>query len=306
MPCFHPLTAFRSSTSDSRGKYKISFNPLSPNVCSDLDLKLPCGRCVGCRLERSRQWALRCMHESTLHSDNCFITLTYAPEYLPEDGSLNVKHFQDFMKRFRKYFVHTKIRFYHCGEYGEKTRRPHYHAIIFGLDLPDRRLWKLNNGVPLFTSEILNKIWGKGFCVIGDVTFESAAYVARYIMKKINGDMADAHYTVVDPETGEVIRLKSEYTTMSRRPGIASRWFDKYKSDCFPHDFIVHRGMKMKPPSFYDRLYEIDDPDAFKLLKRRRQALAKKDVDNNSPSRLNVREEVVNSRINRLIRSVVD
>ena len=170
-----------------------------------------CGQCVGCRLERSRQWAIRCVHESQMHEQNCFITLTYSDEFLPENGSLQLKHFQDFMKRLR-FHVGGGIRFFHCGEYGEENGRPHHHAIIFNHDFADKKVWKTNNGVVLYRSKILEELWPYGFATVGCVSFESAAYVARYITKKVNGDMADSHYLGREPE----------YITMSRRPGVIS------------------------------------------------------------------------------------
>jgi hypothetical protein len=132
MPCYFPITAWRSKDGKNEaGKWPVVFKPTAGYL--DKELKLPCGRCIGCRLERSRQWAVRCVHEASLHEKNCFITLTYSPENLPKDGSLDVSHFQKFMKRFRKRFG-PGIRFFHCGEYGESLSRPHYHACIFGFD----------------------------------------------------------------------------------------------------------------------------------------------------------------------------
>ena len=159
---------------------------------------------------------MRCHHEASLYQDNCFITLTYSDEHLPSDKSLHVDHFQKFMKRLRKRFGEG-VRYYHCGEYGEKYMRPHYHACLFNFDFPDKKIWKENNGNRLYISESLSELWPFGFVTIGDVTFESAAYVARYIMKKVNGDLAESHYERVDWDTGEVYHLKPEYTTMSRR-----------------------------------------------------------------------------------------
>ena len=118
-----------------------------------------------------------------------------------------------------------------CGEYGEKFTRPHYHACLFGLDFPDKELIKEEEGILLFSSVILEKIWGKGICSVGEMTFETAAYCARYIAKKVTGDQAEDHYTTTNPLTGDIIRLQEEYNTMSRRPGIAKDWYDKYTSE---------------------------------------------------------------------------
>lgn len=232
------------------------------------------------------------------------MTLTFAPEHLPDDWSLDVRHFQLFMKRLRKEFG-SGIRFYHCGEYGEKYGRPHYHAILFGLDFPDRRLHeKTPQGHNLYTSRILDRLWPYGHALIGDVTFQSAAYVARYIFKKINGDLAEEHYTFTVPTTGEIVRRKPEYTTMSRRPGIAHEWFKKFKSDVFPRDEVIIRGKKFRPPRYYDRQYELTDPEDFEMLKLKRLEASKAHADDNTPERLAVKEKVFAAQLSQLTRNV--
>ena len=213
---------------------------------------------------------MRCLHEASLHDRNCFITLTFDDNNLPDDKSLDVRHFQLFMKKLRKKFGNG-IRYYHCGEYGEMFRRPHYHACLFGFDFKDKYFWKYSSSgdgksIPLYRSSDLERLWTFGYSSIGDVTFESAAYVARYIMKKINGDMAFDHY--IDKETGAM--LKPEYTTMSRRPGIAFNWFKKFSSDVYPHDFTYIRDRKVRPPKYYDRCYELVYPSDFKKIKQKR------------------------------------
>ena len=280
----------------------IVFNPTYGWV--DRPLTIPCGQCVGCRLERSRQWAVRCVHEASLHEDNCFITLTYNNESLPEDGSLNKKHFQDFMKRLRKKYKNKKIRYYHCGEYGDKNFRPHYHAIIFGLEFDDQKLFTVNNGEKLYTSEKLEKLWPFGFSTIGTVTFESAAYVARYVMKKVNGKNAKNHYERVDSNTGEIYSLVPEYNTMSRRPGIASGWFDKYKDDVYPSDNIHLREKTFRPPKFYDKMYEHLMPNEMEKIKMQRMKNMQKHAKDNTAERLAVKEQVKNAQLNKLIRSI--
>ena len=298
MPCYHPMQGYRSRAD---GK-TIVFNPTHGWV--DRPLTIPCGQCVGCRLERSRQWAVRCVHEASLHEDNCFITLTYNNESLPEDGSLNKKHFQDFMKRLRKKYKNKKIRYYHCGEYGDKNFRPHYHAIIFGLEFDDQKLFTVNNGEKLYTSEKLEKLWPFGFSTIGTVTFESAAYVARYVMKKVNGKNAKNHYERIDSNTGEIYNLVPEYNTMSRRPGIASGWFDKYKDDVYPSDNIHLRDKTFRPPKFYDKMYEHLMPNEMEKIKKQRMINMQKHETDNTADRLAVKEQVKNAQLNKLIRSI--
>ena len=195
MPCYHPLTAYRSAQGD------VVFCERGDIVAT---LQLPCGRCIGCRLERSRQWAVRILHETKSHRENCFLTLTYDEEHCPRNLSLDYSEFQRFMKRLRKKFRGKRIRFYMCGEYGEQFARPHFHACIFGLDFEDKVLFSSSGGNKLWTSATLDALWPFGFSSIGEVTFESAAYVARYCLKKVNGDLAKDHYSMVDLETGEV------------------------------------------------------------------------------------------------------
>lgn len=307
MTCFSPLQAYRSSKLTKLGKRGIVFSEV--DALNSEVLSLPCGQCIGCRLERSRQWAIRCMHEASLHRDNCFITLTFSSDFLPHDRSLRKFHFQRFMKRLRKRFGNG-IRYYYCGEYGEKFGRPHYHACLFGFDFADKYLWKLSNGIPLFRSNSLEELWPYGYSSIGSVTFESAAYVARYIMKKVNGPSAISHYEYVDSNSGEVFNRVPEFTDMSRgrkksgTGGIGKGWFDKYSSDVYPHDFVVLRGKKVRPPKYYDRLYEVDFPDSFDDIKHRRVVEASRFSADQTDARLADREFIQRSKLNLLVRSL--
>lgn len=238
-----------------------------------------------------------------MHDENSFITLTYDNEHLPEDHSLDKKHHQDFMKRLRKFHSHKKIRFFHCGEYGEQFKRPHYHTLLFGLDFADRQLLKIQNGNRIYTSDTLRQIWGKGHVSIGDVTFQSAGYVARYITKKITGDQARDHYEWVDHDTGEIHQLAPEYTMGSRKPGIGQSWFEKYKSDLYPGDHVVMEGKKYKIPRYYDKLLEREDPEFLAELKeKRRKAANNASPENTSPRRLKAREEFKQRQAKRLAR----
>jgi hypothetical protein len=305
MPCFHPMEAWRSKDVNPSGKRGLVFSPVNA-LQPDQPIKIPCGQCVGCRLERSRQWAVRCMHEASLHENNCFITLTFSSESLASRENpytLDVRDYQLFMKRLRKRFG-DGIRFFHCGEYGETYGRPHYHACIFGFDFPDKQLFRIVNGHRLYTSKALAELWPFGFSTIGDVTFESAAYVARYIMKKITGDNAELHYLKIDDETGECWDRKPEYTTMSRRPGIGRDWYDKYRDDVYPHDFVVVNGKKTRPPKYYDKLEAVERPYDFEEVLYKRELDALKHLDNNTPERLETRETVLLTKLKKLPRDV--
>jgi len=302
MACYHPITGYRSRVVNASGRRSIVFNPSAGYV--DMPVTVPCGQCIGCRLERSRQWAIRCMHEASLHEDNCFITLTYNDAHLPAHNSLVVSDFQKFMKRLRKRFGHKTIRYYHCGEYGERHGRPHYHACLFGFDFPDKELFKTENGNRLYTSVIANELWPMGFVILGAVTFDSAAYVARYIMKKVTGKNAAEHYLSVDADTGEIFERKPEYVTMSRRPGIGKGWYDKYKTDIFPTDEVIVRGKKMRVPRYYSNQYEIENPDEYKKIYLNRLTKAKALCKDATYDRLQVRETCQKARMMLLIRKL--
>lgn len=293
MPCFSPLKGYVSKDLTVNGKRKTVFDS---RQAGDFGSRtLPCGQCIGCKLERSRQWAIRISHEASLYSSNCFITLTYAPEHLPLDGSLDVRHFQLFMKRLRKRYG-PNIRFFHCGEYGERLGRPHYHACLLNFDFPDKVLYRQNSrGDHLYRSPSLEQLWPYGLCEIGSVTFESAAYVARYITKKISGPLASAHYNGRAPE----------YVTMSRQPGIGAPWLARFKTDVFPHDYVVVRGKKVPLPRFYNKLFEAEYPQLYDKTIAKRcakrfgpECFSREILHEQSDERLRVKETVQLSTIN--------
>lgn len=286
MACFKPIQGRRG------GDGVVRFDEAA--VPGFDQVVVTCGRCVGCRVERSRQWAVRMMHEAQMHEQNCFLTLTYSDSNLPEDGSLKVKHWQDFAKRLRKRLDKDGLggfRFFHCGEYGEDdeaTKRPHYHACIFGQDFRgDRKFYKRVRGNALWTSKLVEDEWGMGFAPFGNLSFESAAYVARYCLKKVTGEKAVEHYGGRSPE----------YSTMSRRPGLGAAWMERYGGEVYPDDFVVSRGMKARPPKYYDLFLEKRDPEMLEEMKERR---AEKAVDfefDNQPFRLKAREAVLRAKM---------
>ena len=216
--------------------------------------------------------------------------------------TVHVRDFQLFMKRLRNKFG-SNIRFYHCGEYGEHSARPHYHACLFNFDFPDKKLWRINNNNDrLYISETLNELWPYGYAVLGDVTFQSAAYVARYCTKKITGDKAKEHYEVVD-EDGVIYDRNPEYATMSRRPGIGATWFKKYGNDVYPKDFVTVNGKRVKPPKYYDNQLQKYKPFMYDEVKENRE----RRIDKNDPEyledRLRTKEEIQRRRMNRLVRN---
>lgn len=233
------------------------------------------------------------MHEASLSDSNCFITLTYSDENLSPGGSLDKRAFILFMKRLREAYRGTRIRFYHCGEYGASTARPHHHCLLFGFDFPDKEPWSVRKGMPVWRSLSLEKLWTLGNSEIGSVTFESAAYVARYMLKKADA-MADDPYRLIDEDTGVLEPVIPEYTTMSRNKGIGHPWLEKYMTDVYPSDGVVMRGRLMKPPRYYDLQFEIlDGPQSLEVARSRRRKARAAD---RTPERLAVREQVARAR----------
>lgn len=307
MTCYSPLKGWKSKTVGKNGKRQIVFRPSDGYI--DLPIEVPCGKCLGCRLEYSRQWAIRCVHETMMHEQNCYLTLTYNDENLPGSyekvkvengkkkivvyppGSLVVEDVQKFLKRFRKHY--GEIRFFCCGEYGSQNNRPHYHLLVFGFDFPDRELYSRNNGYPLFTSEKLAKLWEFGFSTIGDATWRSAAYIARYIIKKKYGLMAEDHYN----------GLKPEFTTMSRNPGLGTSFLDKYFENIYSTDSVVIDGKEFKPPHFYDMLLQEKDPKLWAKVRKKREEYLEKHSEDMTAKRLLVRERVKSLKVKRLKRS---
>lgn len=320
MACYHPLRAFNTGllTDSFKPKYKICGSDVdrihapysymrnglqrsNKQVWQDKWITewipIPCGQCIGCRIDYSRMWADRCILEAKGYEHNAFITLTYDPEHLPkptpvvdtqtgevlEWSSLMPEHLQKFMKdlrRFYKYhYNHDGIRFYACGEYGDEGGRPHYHLLVFNLPVPDKVYWFTNNDHEnIYVSDSISQIWGKGIVTIGEVTWNSAAYVARYVVKKQKGDTKGL---VELPGKILVKGILPEYTVMSRKPGIAYKYYDENKHQFYENDEIVisvrGKARTIKPPRYFDKLYDIDCEDPFLMqdIKRKRAESAR-------------------------------
>lgn len=308
MPCYKPLLAYYSKKINDSGKRPLVFN--TKDAMDDGEIELPCGRCIGCRLEKSRQWAVRCVHENSMHEESAFLTLTYDDDHLPKNDGLVKKDWQDFLKRYRMHLDYKrpghKIRFYMCGEYGDQLGRPHYHALIFGHDFSDKEnIEQSQSGDEQFTSKKLDKLWGKGRATIGTVTFESAAYIARYIVKKQSGEQAEKHYQKLDRDTGEICDVIPEFTLMSRRPGIGVSWLNKFKTD-LRKGYITVNGIKMRPPKAYDEIlkklhWKDFDYDGYKFIQTES---IKIDHENSTRERLDVREKVQQRKLNKLKREI--
>jgi len=266
-------------------------------------MQVPCGQCIGCRVDKSQDWAARCVHESQSYDENCFITLTYDDENIPQFHELRPEHWQKFMKKLRRSLSPKKLRFFHCGEYGEQTQRPHYHALLFGWEPKDKVHFKTENGTTLYTSAFLEEKWGNGFVTVGNLTKESAAYVARYTLKKLTGERYFSLQSM-DFSTGEINELKNVYATMSRRPGIGHDWIKEFTTDVYPDDFIIIEGKQMKTPRFYDKFLERTHQQHYEEIKSERKKRSKLYAADNTPDRLNVREEIAHAKINKLERTL--
>jgi hypothetical protein len=181
-------------------------------------------------INRSREWANRCVDEAKLWSRNVFVTLTYDDDHLPADGKVNREHIRQFIHnlRRRKEFRGTTIRFFGCGEYGSQNLRPHYHLILFNCDFPDKYIWKKNRrSQALYRSHICESLWAKGFCSIGEVNFTTAQYTARYCLKKRSSPMDYEKYKPI--------------LFCSVRPAIGSKFFEEHQEEIVQHGFIVYK-----------------------------------------------------------------
>lgn len=327
MPCYYPIHGFKTQS----GKFTTV-----PSRFTVEPMTVPCQGCVGCRMKRAGEWAIRGSHEKSLYTDNCFITLTFdklrlpyrPPTMPPADISLYYPDFQGFMWRLRNKYG-ADIRMIVSGEYGDDNLRPHFHAILFNFDFPDKYKWYMSRqGHQVYRSDSLEELWPFGFSEIGSVTHQSIGYVARYILKKVNGGMASKHYEWIDPATGLKYARTPEFAHYSLKPGIGYGWFMKYWQDVYPHDYVVFNGRKYRPPRYYDKLYQrltgeavsrpvfFDDPDGihgfeevlvsedFDALKKTRIESLQKHLDDNTPSRLQVKHTLSIARLSRLKRKI--
>lgn len=320
MTCYHPLTALYPAIPDDDGKRRLIFSGFpkyddSPILRDLLDheivkgyrIKLPCGRCIGCRLDYSRMWSIRSMHEARMHNDNCFVTLTFNNEHLPDDRSVHKSYIQSWLKRFR-YKFGENIRYLLCGEYGSKRFRPHYHILFFGFRPDDLYVWNVRRGQIYYRSPILESVWHEphrddcnGFIVVGDVNFESSAYVSRYITKKVFGADVPKAYQGREPE----------FQLVSRMPGLGYDFLNKYYSDIFNVGYVLMengKGDKFKAPIpryYVDKMKEINE-DVYNRYKLDRLDYLYNNllVDNLDlkAERLHAREELKNMKLDKLVR----
>lgn len=327
MPCYHPIAAYRDHPGGRVALYAREQNHLYATRTGQ-HFTVPCGKCSGCRRQTALTWATRCMHEAAQHTHNAYITLTYNDKHAPSDYTLRHRDFQLFLKRLRNALckiadpaitalqarmldgtsyhasdigltnTRATMRYYMAGEYGEKYGRPHFHALLFGMDFADKQYHgRTNAGEKIYKSATLDRLWGKGYASIGNVTFASAAYIARYVMKKRTGDGNKKNYEIIDPETGEIYFRPKEYNQMSRRPAVGKTWFEQYHADYIHDDKIrLSDGRQLKPPRYYDKQLKKLDREIYEHTKIARQLEQIAHSEESTPERLAVREQVANAK----------
>lgn len=252
---------------------------------------VPCGQCLGCRLDWAADWALRCEKEAKCWPANSFVTLTYSDEELPIGSStrstVSKREFQLFMKRLRKEFG-DGVRFFASGEYGDSNDRAHYHALLFNCSFPDRVLWRKGRGHPLYRSATLERLWPYGFSTIGDVNYQTSNYVARYVVKKLRGSLAQQQYADREPP----------FVLMSRNPGIGASWFAKFGTDVYPGGTVVYgEGKRRRAPRYFDKLHSREKPIEVAMAKGQRKIAAAAARMRSPPSTLTARETNLKARL---------
>ncbi len=233
MSCLHPVCGFwLVDNSSGLATFKFTRIPYEHrqnyDILSDAQkvIPIPCGKCIGCRLDYSRKWADRMMLELDHSKVALFLTLTVDDKHLhfADTGVATTRIASDvppFLKRLRARFPEKEIRFYAVSEYGSHTHRPHYHCILYGLslsDLPDAKFYRYTqNQQPLYVSPLINRLWRRGTVFIGAVSWQSCAYVARYSTKKL-ANKKDCNALHIEPER----------SLMSRRPGIGGYYLQEH------------------------------------------------------------------------------
>lgn len=250
-------------------------------------------------MANARDWSIRAMHEAEGFENNAFVTLTFNDQNLPETGSVSRLDIKTFMKALR-YQLGPGIRFMACGEYGPELGRPHYHLCLFNCAFPDLYEWDKNRvGQLWYRSPLLEKVWDKGFSTVGALTRETAGYTARYVLKKVTGDKAGAHYGKhVDAETGELSHLQPEFIQVSNRPGLGQGWIEKNYKSVYARDSIIVAGKQKPVPRYYDKWLLNHDPELYEEVKLRRYTQSlERDREDTTDRRLRDIEAVRYDRI---------
>ncbi len=280
MPCYHPVEVSISRKSN-----------VSIRRIKDMQV-VPCGNCLGCRMEQARQWTVRILHEKQMHPASWFVTLTYDDERIPQNGSLDSTHFSGFIKALRRHEAAKTVSYYGCGEYGDRSERPHYHAVLFGPQFLDKCFHRTSNSGPVWRSQALETDWNFGISEFGALTEKSAAYVAGYVRKKVSNKVNPNHYLRYD-DNGEILEIEKEFARMSLKPAIGKRWIEKYWKDVYPRDKVVVGGWEAKPPRYYDKWLEDNHPEMAMEVRAKRLA----EAEELSDYTLNAKEVAHTARI---------
>lgn len=278
-------------------------------------IELPCGWCPGCRIDQARDWSIRCTHEAAMHKHNAFVTLTFSDEGLADrelkEGlnphTLSKRDWQLFAKRMREKV--GPFRFLMSAEYGEPPNgtsrgyRPHYHALIFGQDFHEDRVRCVDRaGTTFFQSPTLAELWPRGRHDIRACIPETISYVCRYVQKKLRKrNEPETRWQRVNATTGECFEVLPEFALMSRGgrgkdgqnlKGIGHGWWEKYKGDAFPSDFVIIKGKRQPVPKYYYNKLKEENPELATLVRDERVKSAADHAADNTPERRQVREEL--------------
>lgn len=287
MPCHAPIQGWRKAGQSKNGGRGFVLSHGA--AFADRPMAVPCGQCLGCKARHAMHWAIRCSHEARMHPYSSFVTLTYDEEHVPhvdddidKPYTLRPDDFVLFMKKLRN-ARHPGIKFLQAGEYGTYGR-PHHHAILFGVNFPDMKKWTRRGEHTLYTSEELATLWPHGFSSIGNVTIQSANYVAQYTVKKLDRP----HHLTAHPE----------YATMSRRPGIGAGFLKTFPDDIYPRDAVITEGgQKHKPPRYYDKILQKENPESFREIELNRVAKGALKPEESGSYRLYSKQECLKARI---------
>lgn len=305
MPCTCPVDMWppRPGSEDKRWVHS-PFKSYSGAVA----IKRPCGQCNSCRLSKAREVGRRCVDEARYYDQTCFLTNTYSDEHLPSDLSVDTRTHTLFMKRLRS-ATGVKVRFLMAAEYGERgTLRPHYHYLLFGWSPPDCQLYSTTAaGSALYTSEMLDRIWGLGAVKVGELTQKSAQYVAQYTLKKVNGKLAESEYTreYIDVSTGELRtrKVRPVFSRRSLKPGLGFAYAHEFQSDFYPSDFLITDGKKVPVPQYY--VHQLTEAQQ-EAVRQKRKAEGRLRADDNTEARLLTRHESAQIKADRFKRDLED
>lgn len=305
MPCTRPRHVYPAPP-DAANRRPVSAS--SRSYAGAKAFKIPCGRCDSCNSDRARDWATRSYLHSTLETHKYFLTLTISDEKMLPHRGLMKRSLQLFMKRARSHYGDFvgETSFLGCGEYGGDTLRAHYHLLLFGIEIDDLvPAGRGKRGDTLFSSATINRLWPWGHVMIGHVTYETCAYVAGYLTKKLGKGSDDPAYArhEINRETGEIRswQVQPEFLLSSRRPAIGREWFERFKGDVYPSGFLVIDGRRVPAPRYFDRLLAESELLRMKV-KRRQQARLR--PEEQTEWRLSTKDESRRLRLERHLRDM--